>query len=94
MERPLNTSNQNLTELYKFHHLGEQLRLIKPPYSGIDFAIKDMNDHLAIVVKEEQIMQFSPERQVSIMEWLQKLRVHVESYGIRCEFMGRKYRGN
>jgi hypothetical protein len=80
--------------MYRHYKLDEQLREIKPPYRGIDFAIKNMKDHLAIVVKEEQVMNLTPEQQVSVMEWLQTLRTKVESFGIKCELMGRKYRGN
>lgn len=92
MEKNLTTSPSSLEYLYNYYKLGEQLRQIPAPYRGLDFAIKNMKDHLAIVVKEEQIMKLNPEQQVSVMEWLQTMRTRVESYGIKCELMGKKYR--
>lgn len=79
--------------LYNHYKIGDQLRQIKCPYNGIDFAVKNMKEYLAIIVKEEQVMNLNSEQQVSVMEWLQKLRTIVESYGIRCELIGRKYVG-
>lgn len=94
MEKPSPTTNSSLTYLYEYYKVGSQLREMRPPYPGVDFAIKDMGTHLALVVKEEQVMKFNAEQQVSIMEWLQRMRTKIESYGIKCELMGRKYRGN
>lgn len=76
--------------LYKQHNLDKKLREMKAPYPNVDFAIVDMGQSLAIMLKEEQIMVLSGEQQVSVMEWVQRMRSTVELHGIRCDIVGRK----
>lgn len=50
-------------------------------------------DFLSLRVKEEEIMSMNDIKQLQVMEYLQKIRALIESYGIRCELEGLKYRG-
>lgn len=84
-------SNSDLTFKYRQFHLGSKLRDIPPPISGVDYAIKDMGTYLAIVIKEEQIMD-RPDSQIAlIMEWLNKLAEVINFHGIDCYVIGRNY---
>jgi hypothetical protein len=84
--------SEPLWMLYERYGLNKTLRGIKAPYLNIDYAIIVLKggDSLAIMLKEEQIMNFNDEQQVSIMEWVQKLRSAIELHGIKCDIVGRK----
>lgn len=80
----------------KFSYTKEVAKLVrevKPPYPGIVFDIVDRIDFVTIRLREDIIMAYSDEKQVTVMEYLQKVRNVIEACGIRCEFEGLKYRG-
>lgn len=83
----------DLTALYVHHNLSAKLRNIKPPFAGLDFAVKDMGLYLAIMIKEEQIMDRPDSQIVLIMEWLNRLAEVINMHGIDCYVIGRKFNG-
>lgn len=86
-----NLQSSDLTFKYKQFDLGTKLRNVPPPFSGVDYAIKDMGLYLAILIKEEQIMD-RPDSQIAlIMEWLNKLAEVINFHGIDCYVIGRNY---
>ena len=50
-------------------------------------------EFLTLRVKEAEIMAMNDMNQLNVMEYLQKVRLIVESFGIRCELEGIRYRG-
>lgn len=62
---------------------------MKPPYSNIDYAIKDFGHSLGLVLKEEQVMNRPQAEIESIMEWAQKIALTLEAKGIKCYVIGR-----
>ena len=71
--------------------VAKKLREVTPPYPGIRYEIVDMGDWLAVRVFEKQIMEFEVDQRVNIMEYLEKLRSLIESYGIKCDVTGVRY---
>lgn len=72
--------------------IAREVRNIKRP---VDFAmdIVAYPEFLSLRVKEEQIMAMNDIKQLQVMEYLQKVRVLLESHGIRCELEGVRYSG-
>jgi hypothetical protein len=71
--------------------VAKKLREVTPPYPNIRYEIVDMGDWLAVRVFEKQIMEFEVDQRVNIMEYLEKLRSLIESYGIKCDVTGVRY---
>ena len=71
--------------------VAKKLREVAPPYPGIRYEIVDMGDWLAVRVFEKQSMEFEVDQRVNIMEYLEKLRSLIESYGIKCDVTGVRY---
>ena len=74
------------------NQVAQEVRRIKRP---TEFALDIVAypDFLSLRVKEEEIMAMNDIKQLQVMEYLQKVRVLLESYGIRCELEGLRYRG-
>lgn len=72
--------------------VAQEVRRIKKPIS-FDLDIVAYPEFLSLRVREEQIMSMNDVKQLQVMEYLQKVRVLLESYGIRCELEGMKYGG-
>jgi hypothetical protein len=73
--------------------MAKALRDLKPPYKGIQMDVRARPDWIALVVYEDNIMNFNKHQQESIMEWLWMARDLLNSYGTRCEIEGIKSRG-
>ena len=74
--------------------IAQKVREIKPPYPGISFDIIDRKEYVSIRIREDILMNLSDEKQVGAMEYLFKVKLLIESYGITCDVEGLKYRGN
>lgn len=74
------------------NQVAQEVRRIKRP---AEFALDIVAypEFLSLRVKEEEIMAMNDIKQLQVMEYLQKVRVLLESYGIRCEMEGLRYRG-
>jgi hypothetical protein len=71
--------------------MAKAIRKIKPPYKNFKVDVKAMPEWLALVIYEDEILEFSVDQRVNIMEYLMLLRDVIQSYGVRCELEGRKY---
>jgi hypothetical protein len=68
--------------------LYKMLKEHKPPYNIVVDVI-EMPDHIALRVYENEIMAFSEDKRIMIMEYLIKLREVVHKFGMKCDFQGR-----
>lgn len=66
------------------------IKQIKSPYKGLVVDFVDMGKYLYLRIYENQIMSMSSTQQLGVMEYLQLLRITIESYGITCHFEGAK----
>lgn len=71
--------------------MAKAIRQIKAPYKGIKLDIRRRPNYLAVVVHEDNIMEFSQEQRMNIMEYLLQIRTMLQNFGIRCEIEGIKY---
>ena len=68
--------------------MARDIRKVKPPYKGIVVDVRARPNYLALVVYEENIMEYEVDQRVNIMEYLLMLREIIQSYGVRCELEG------
>lgn len=71
--------------------MAKAIRQIKAPYKGIKLDIRRRPNYLAVVVHEDNIMEFSQEQRMNIMEYLLQIRTMLQNFGVRCEIEGIKY---
>lgn len=71
--------------------MAKAIRDINPPYKGIKLDIRKRPNYIALVIHENNIMEFSEEQRVNIMEYLLKVRSMVQNFGVRCEIEGINY---
>ena len=72
--------------------IAQEVRNIKKPAEFM-LDIVAYPEFLSLRVKEEEIMAMNDRKQLLVMEYLQKVRLLLESHGIRCELEGLRYRG-
>jgi hypothetical protein len=63
---------------------------LKPPYKGLIIDFVEHKDYVGIRIYENQIMAMNETQKVSIMEYLQLLRITIESFGVKANFDGAK----
>jgi hypothetical protein len=68
--------------------MAKDIRKVKPPYKGIVVDVRARPNYLALVVYEENIMEYEVDQRVNIMEYLLMLREIIQSHGVRCELEG------
>jgi hypothetical protein len=71
--------------------MAKAIRKIKKPVKSLQLDIKAMPDWIALVVYEENIMQYEIDKRADIMEYLILCKNLIESYGVRCEIEGVRY---
>ena len=71
--------------------MAKAIREIKAPYPGIKMDIRKRPNYIAITIHEDNIMEFSEEKRVNIMEYLLKIRSMIQNFGVRCEIEGINY---
>ncbi len=59
----------------------------KPPYNII-VDLVEMPNFIALRVYENEVMSLSKERQMTVMEYLYKLKGMVEQFGYTCDLQG------
>lgn len=72
--------------------ISQEVRRIKRPFE-FSLDIVAYPEFLTLRVREEEVMSMNDTKQLQVMEYLQKVRALIESYGIRCELEGLRYRG-
>lgn len=71
--------------------MAKAIRQIKQPYKDIKLDIMKRPNYIALVIHENNIMEFEQEQRMNIMEYLLKVRSMIQSFGVRCEIEGIKY---
>lgn len=71
--------------------MAKAIREIKAPYLGIKLDIRRRPNYIALTVHEDNIMEFSEEKRVGIMDYLLQVRSMIENFGVRCEIEGINY---
>ena len=71
--------------------MAKAVRSIKAPCKGIILDIRRRPNYIALTVHEENIMSFSEDKRVAIMEYLLQVRAMIQNFGVRCEIEGMKY---
>lgn len=71
--------------------MAKAIRQIKAPYKGIILDIRKRPNYIALTVHEDNIMEFSQEQRMNIMEYLLQVRSMIQNFGVRCEIEGIKY---
>jgi hypothetical protein len=69
--------------------MAKAIRLVPKPYKNFKVGISDCETHIEILVKEEEIMQFSVDQRVIIMEYLTVLENIIKSFGIHSFCAGK-----
>lgn len=64
------------------------LAQIRKPYPGVRYALVQYPLRFGIRVFEDNIMEFSTDQRVNILEYLELLRKTVESFGYTCHLEG------
>lgn len=71
--------------------MAKAIREIQAPYKGIKLDIRKRPNYIALTIHEDNIMEFSEDQRVNIMEYLLKVRSMVQNFGVRCEIEGINY---
>jgi hypothetical protein len=71
--------------------MAKAIRQIKSPYKGVKYEIRRRPNYLALTVFEDNIMEYSQEQRMNIMEYLLQIRSMIQNFGVRCEIEGVNY---
>ena len=63
---------------------------LKPPYPKLVVDFVEFDQYIGIRVYENQIMEMNAPQMETFMEYLQMLRMTIESFGAKCYFDGAK----
>lgn len=80
-----------MDQVYYTKEMAKAIRDIKAPYSGIKLDIRKRPNYIALTVHEDNIMEFSQDQRMNIMEYLLQVRAMIQNFGVRCELEGIKY---
>lgn len=80
-----------MDQVFYTKEMAKAIRDINPPYKGIVLDIRKRPNYLALTVYEENIMEFSQEQRMNIMEYLLNVRAMIQNFGVRCEIEGINY---
>lgn len=80
-----------MDQVFYTKEMAKSIRDIKPPYKGIILDIRKRPNYIALTVHENNIMEFSQEQRMNIMEYLLQVRSMIQNFGVRCEIEGIKY---
>lgn len=72
--------------------MAKAVRKIKKPYKNLVVDIMARPNYIAVVIYEDQVMEFEVDQRVNIMEYLMMVRDVIQSYNVRCELEGAKGR--
>jgi hypothetical protein len=80
-----------MDQVYYTKEMAKAIREIKAPYKGIKLDIRRRPNYISLTVHEDNIMEYSQEQRMNIMEYLLQVRSMVQNFGVRCEIEGIKY---
>lgn len=65
------------------------LKSMQSPYK-ITVDLVDKKDYIGLRIYENEVMALSDERQVTVVEYLHKMRKTIQAFGYKCFFEGEK----
>ena len=71
--------------------MAKKIRGIKCPVKNLTMDIRARPNYLALTVYESNIMEYSENQRMAVMEYLLLVRNLIMSYGTPCEIEGMKY---
>lgn len=80
-----------MEQVFYTKEMAKAIREIQAPYRGIKLDIRKRPNYIALTIHEDNIMEFSEDQRVNIMEYLLKVRSMIENFGVRCEIEGINY---
>lgn len=80
-----------MDQVFYTKEMAKAIRDIKAPYRGIKLDIRKRPNYIGVFVHEDNIMEFSQEQRMNIMEYLLQVRSMIQNFGVRCEIEGIKY---
>lgn len=73
--------------------MAKAVRQIKPPPFKFTVDIRPAPNYIAVVVYEQEIMEYNENQRMQVMEYLIMIRNVIQSYGTRCEIDGIQWGG-
>ena len=70
------------------NEMAQKIRQIKVPVIGLQMDVAKYPDFLAIKLYEDNFIQFTGNKKEMVIDYLQKVKKVIESYGVRCELEG------
>lgn len=80
-----------MDQVFYTKEMAKSIRDIKPPFTGIKLDIRKRPNYIALMIHEDNIMEFSESKRMQVMEYLLQVRSMVQNFGVRCEIEGIKY---
>ena len=80
-----------MEQVFYTKEMAKAIRQIKPPYKNIKLDIMRRPNYIALLIHENNIMEFEQEQRMNIMEYLLKVRAMIQNFGVRCEIEGMRY---
>ena len=71
--------------------MAKKIRGIKCPVKNLRMDVRARPNYLALTVYESNIMEYSENQRMAVMEYLLLVRNLIMSYGTPCEIEGMKY---
>ena len=71
--------------------MAKKIRGIKCPVKNLTMDVRARPNYLALTVYESNIMEYSENQRMAVMEYLLLVRNLIMSYGTPCEIEGMKY---
>jgi len=80
-----------MEQVFYTKEMAKAIRQIKPPYKNVKLDIMRRPNYIALLIHENNIMEFEQEQRMNIMEYLLKVRAMIQNFGVRCEIEGMRY---
>jgi len=71
--------------------MAKKIRDVKVPVKGLILDIRARPNYLALTVYESNVMEYSENQRMALMDYLLLIRKLIMSYGTPCEIEGMKY---
>ena len=71
--------------------MAKKIRDVKPPVKNLLLDVRARPNYLALTVYESNIMEYSENQRMAVMDYLLLIRKLIQSYGTPCEIEGMKY---
>ena len=75
-----------------YDDIAKAIRQVKAPVKRLTVDVVTHPNYLGLRVYEDEVMEYDVNQRMHIMEYLLMLKNIVDSFGVRCEIEGAKYR--